>query len=275
MKAVVLGAGPTGVLAAAELFARGYTTTVVTEKEPERPRGAFYFHDIPAHLKKLHKPAIITHRYAGNHFTYEEKQWDIHYPSSFPLGEILATDRREAWWPTEDLWRDLVGGMTFLITERLTSQQALSFRHRNDIVVVTFPLFHKPHRYLTPMVRIPLSVAHQVINERTAHDWTLWPNELFYDGLPTGYHSEIVRIATPPEDYQDGYCYAELTKTAALATTHWPHRVYYVPDMHPQQPRLEPVDPLPDNVILAGRFALGDPKYLSSHVLYDIEKRLS
>lgn len=275
MKAAVLGAGPTGVLAASELTRRGFKVVIVTEKEPVRPRGAFYFHALPADLKDRHAPAVITHRYAGNHYTYEQKQWGIHYSSSFPAGGILATDRRHAWWPTEALWRDLIADQAFVITERLTAQQALSFHTKNDLVVITFPLWHRPYMYPTPMVRVSLQSANAVLNDRfNDRELILWPNELFYDGIPHGYHCDIVRVTTPPEDYQAGYCYIELTKTAQLATTHWANRVYHIPDMHPNQPLLGATIDLPDNVILAGRFATGNPKELSSDVLARIAQRL-
>jgi hypothetical protein len=267
MKTAVLGAGPTGLLAAQELYARGHEVTVFTDEVKPAPQGAFYYHNLPDSLKSMHSAKLITHRYRGSGKYYQRKQWGFEYASSFPSEPVLLqTDRRFAWWPTRRLHTDLSVGLTYKIGA-VNPDTVGDIYTEHDFVVQTFPTQHLPDSYLTPTAVIPLSMFVRLCDE------PLFPNELFYNGLSSGYNESIVRVATPEPAFTEGRCFVELTRTYRLPS-HWNLPIQYIPDLHPYQASLIQAYTLPDHVLLAGRFTTGNPRYLTHHVLEDIAVRL-
>lgn len=272
--AAVFGAGPTGLLAAHWLIEKGYKTRIFTAKLPAQPRGAFYFHALPNRVKEKNGylyPRYIFYRYLGTAYEYTMKQWGIEYNSSFGKVEDPTGIARElGWWPTERIWGEVMSGLDITIKE-FTPRETKDACGSYDFSVITYPLEHKPFIYHTPVARVPVEAIKAILP-----DYYPMSGEILYDGLnpEKGYHREIVRIIAPPEEMAQGYCWVELTRNASLPAVSWTHWTSSVPDIHPYQPLLTPAYDFPDNVLLAGRFATGNTKYLSSDVLMDLEKRL-
>lgn len=268
-RAAVLGAGPTGLLAGSQLSEMGFDVTVFSDRAPVMPMGSFYFHDLPDRAKKLHRPKVIYHRYVGNHFVYESKQWGITYQSSFrahSATEELTIERKEGWWPTKELYDDLVSGLNFRVMKLSTPKLLAEIFSAVDFAVVTFPIQDIPHLFKTPMLTINREVLERYLGDGTQYR----VGELFYDGIEVRKHKHIVRVTTTPQHWGRNLVVAELTKTSKLLLD-FPHGAHYTHDLHPCQPRT--VHDLPDHVLVAGRFATGNPNYLSSDVLEAIRRK--
>jgi len=270
-KALVLGAGPTGLLAARELYDRGFAVTIQAAEMAALPQGPFYFHDLPQSLKDRFAGTTISHVGLGLKETYSIKQWGILYNSSFPGGDGQPRTVFKAWWPHRDIKKALLMYCHMKyepIQPVLDSLLQLAAQY--DFIVLTFPLAdrNQPFLYSTPIARVPLQDLKDLLP-----DFPIRPGWFIYDGRLALAHRDIVRVALPLADYAIGYGWIEMTKTAELPMR-WPTQTRYIHDLHPSQKLTTFETELPDHVLVAGRFATGDRRYLASDVLPAIRRRL-
>jgi hypothetical protein len=103
--ATILGAGPSGLLAALAAAQRGYDIEILADGEPSPVSGAQYLHAPVPGLTEDHEPTMLTYVKVGDMDGYAQKaygepaaqvSWD-----TFVTGEYPAWNLRKAY---EELW---------------------------------------------------------------------------------------------------------------------------------------------------------------------------
>jgi len=263
MRALILGSGPTAAfcyracrdagLGRSEVFVWSQTGA------PTQPSaGAFFIHDVPFSVRDRAIPYQISILTLGTEQVYTEKQWENPTASSFPGQDHLVTG-----YDPEQVLPLLWEEAWHIRVQQMTDLDILNAAVQADIVFQTFPC-EISKKFMEPYVVWPQAMSIKKLSRQSVLDlgldWYLARNSfnyLLYNGLEGDGWVRCSRLFGSDLTLEFPAGRKVVPVNAQV------YRYSLFPDLSPDTPVWD--SPLSNNIILLGRSALWDRKFLTHH----------